>query len=70
MLLHAIARSDGTRPSVTRALLGTRVRNGLIGSFAFTPTGDTTAGSVTMTRVEHGRPVPLSVITPPAGTGF
>jgi DNA-binding SARP family transcriptional activator/ABC-type branched-subunit amino acid transport system substrate-binding protein len=67
VLLDAIARSDGTRPSVTRALLHARVRNGLIGSFSFTPTGDTTAGSVTMIRVEHGRPAPLRVITPPAG---
>jgi len=66
VLLEAIARSDGTRPSVTRALFRTNVRNGLIGSFAFTPTGDTTAGSVTMIRVEHGRPIPLRVITPPA----
>jgi branched-chain amino acid transport system substrate-binding protein len=65
VLLDAIARSAGTRPSVTRALFRTRVRNGLVGSFSFTPTGDTTAGSVTIIRVEHGRPVPLRVITPP-----
>jgi DNA-binding SARP family transcriptional activator/ABC-type branched-subunit amino acid transport system substrate-binding protein len=64
-LLDAIARSDGTRASVTKALFRTRVRNGLIGSFSFTPTGDTTAGSVTMIRIERGRPVPLRVITPP-----
>jgi ABC-type branched-subunit amino acid transport system substrate-binding protein len=65
VLLDAIARSDGTRASVTRALFRTRIRNGLIGSFSFTPTGDPTKGSVTMIRVEHGRPVPLRVITPP-----
>jgi branched-chain amino acid transport system substrate-binding protein len=67
VLLDAIASSDGTRPSVTRSLFRTRVRNGLIGSFSFTPSGDTTAGSVTMIRVERGRPVPLWVIAPPAG---
>jgi DNA-binding SARP family transcriptional activator/ABC-type branched-subunit amino acid transport system substrate-binding protein len=67
VLLDAIARSDGTRSSVTRALFRTRVRNGLIGSFSFTPTGDTTRGSVTMIRVQRGKPVPLRVITPPAG---
>jgi DNA-binding SARP family transcriptional activator/ABC-type branched-subunit amino acid transport system substrate-binding protein len=67
VLLDAIARSDASRASVTRALFRTRVRNGLLGSFSFTPTGDTTAGSVTIIRVEHGRPVPLRVITPPAG---
>jgi DNA-binding SARP family transcriptional activator/ABC-type branched-subunit amino acid transport system substrate-binding protein/DNA-binding beta-propeller fold protein YncE len=66
VLLDAIARSDGTRSSVTRALFRTRVRNGLIGSFSFTPTGDTTKGSVTMIRVQQGKPVPLRVVTPPA----
>jgi ABC-type branched-subunit amino acid transport system substrate-binding protein len=65
VLLDAIARSDGTRASVTRALFATRVRNGLTGSFSFTPAGDTTTGSVTMIRVEHGKPVPLRVATPP-----
>jgi DNA-binding SARP family transcriptional activator/ABC-type branched-subunit amino acid transport system substrate-binding protein len=68
VLLDAIARSDGTRPSVTRALFRTRVRNGLIGSFSFTPVGDITRGSVTIIRIEHGKPVPLRVITPPART--
>ena len=67
VLLDAIGRSVGTRASVTKALLQTRVRNGLIGSFSFTPTGDTTAGAVTMIRVDHGQPVPLRVITPPGG---
>lgn len=66
VLLHAIARSNATRASVTRALLATHLRDGIIGSFSFTPTGDTTAGSVTIIRVEHGQPVPLRVITPPA----
>jgi DNA-binding SARP family transcriptional activator/ABC-type branched-subunit amino acid transport system substrate-binding protein len=66
VLLDAIAQSDGTRSSVTRALLSTRVKNGLIGSFSFTPTGDTTTGSLTMIRITHGRPEPLRVITPPA----
>jgi branched-chain amino acid transport system substrate-binding protein len=66
VLLDAIARSDGTRLSVTKALFTTRVRNGVIGSFSFTPTGDTTTGSVTMIRVKKGKPVPLGVTAPPA----
>jgi DNA-binding SARP family transcriptional activator/ABC-type branched-subunit amino acid transport system substrate-binding protein len=65
LLLDAIARSDATRRSVTRALFRTRVRNGLIGSFSFTRTGDITAGKVTMIRIERGRPVPVRVVTPP-----
>jgi branched-chain amino acid transport system substrate-binding protein len=66
VMLDAIAHSDGTRRSVTRALFASRVRDGIIGSFAVTPTGDTTAGAVTIIRVEHGKPVPVRVITPPA----
>jgi len=65
VLLNAIARSNGTRSSVTRALLATHVRNGIIGNFAITPTGDTTAGAVTIIRVEHSQPIPQRVITPP-----
>ena len=66
VLVDAIARSDGTRSSVTSALFATHVKNGVIGSFSFTPTGDTTRGSITMIRVEQGKPVPLRVITQPA----
>src|SRR6185436_6213316 len=33
VMLDAIARSDGTRPSVTRELMTTRVRNSFLGSF-------------------------------------
>jgi branched-chain amino acid transport system substrate-binding protein len=65
VLLDAIARSDGTRASVTSAVFATRVRKGLTGSFSFTPAGDTTTGSVTMVRVERGKPVPLRIVTPP-----
>jgi ABC-type branched-subunit amino acid transport system substrate-binding protein len=67
VLLDAIARSDGTRASVTKALFSTRVRNGLVGSFSFTPAGDSTKGSITMIRVQQGKPVPLRVVTPPSG---
>ncbi len=66
VLLDAIALSNGTRASVTKALFAIHVRDGIIGTFAFTPTGDTTAGSVTIIRVEHGQPLPLRAITPPA----
>jgi branched-chain amino acid transport system substrate-binding protein len=38
VLLEAIAASDGTRASVTRNLLRTRVRRGILGSFEFDET--------------------------------
>jgi YVTN family beta-propeller protein len=50
VMLDAIARSDGTRASVTRELLATRVRNGILGSFRFDRNGDTTAQRVTILR--------------------
>ena len=50
VMLDAIARSDGTRVSVTRELLATRVRDGLLGSFRFDRNGDTTRQSVTLLR--------------------
>jgi ABC-type branched-subunit amino acid transport system substrate-binding protein/DNA-binding beta-propeller fold protein YncE len=65
VLLDAIAASDGTRASVTRNLLRMRVKNGILGSFEFDANGDTTAGGVTMYRIENGKPRVLAVLTPP-----
>jgi len=65
-LLDAIARSDGTRASVTRALSKTTITNGVLGSFSFDENGDTTAGAVTVYRIVQGKPVVFAVITPPA----
>jgi ABC-type branched-subunit amino acid transport system substrate-binding protein len=50
VMLDAIARSDGTRASVAKELLATRVRDGLIGSFRFDRNGDTTRQTVTILR--------------------
>jgi branched-chain amino acid transport system substrate-binding protein len=65
VLLDAIARSDGTRASVTRELFKTKVTNGILGSFSFDRNGDTTAGAVTIYRIVDGKPTVFSVITPP-----
>jgi branched-chain amino acid transport system substrate-binding protein len=54
LVLDAIARSAGTRRTVARAVLQARVRNGLIGSFAFDLHGDVKPAPVTIFRV-HGR---------------
>jgi ABC-type branched-subunit amino acid transport system substrate-binding protein len=66
VLLDAIARSDGSRRSVTRELFRTRVHGGLLNDFAITATGDTTAGAVTVYRVHEGTPRLVDVIAPPA----
>jgi branched-chain amino acid transport system substrate-binding protein len=54
VLVDAIARSDGTRPSIVRELFDTRVRNGLLGSFTFDANGDSSESPITIVRVRQG----------------
>jgi branched-chain amino acid transport system substrate-binding protein len=65
LLLDAIARSNGTRASVNDVLFTSRVHNGILGDFAITPSGDTTANKVTIYRLTAGKLKRLTVITPP-----
>ena len=64
VLLDAIARSNETRASVTARLMSTKVDDGILGSFSFTPSGDTTAGAVTVYQRRSGSARILRVITP------
>ena len=66
VLLDAIARSDGSRASVTKELFRTRISDGILGSFSIDRNGDTTARAVTIYRIVRGRPTVYAVITPPA----
>jgi branched-chain amino acid transport system substrate-binding protein len=54
VVLDAIARSDGTRPSVVAEILRTRVEDGLLGTFGFDQNGDITESPVTILRVARG----------------
>jgi len=54
VLLDSIARSDGTRGSITSDLFTTHVRGGILGTFGFDRNGDTTLNPVLIYRV-HGR---------------
>jgi len=76
VLLDAIARSNGTRASVASELLGTRVNDGLIGSFGFDRHGNPTPAPITILRIDFSAferlvgatmlPVVLDrVLTPP-----
>ncbi len=51
ILLDAIARSDGTRPSVTKELFKTRVENGILGAIRFDKNGDPVEAPVTIWRI-------------------
>jgi branched-chain amino acid transport system substrate-binding protein len=55
LLLDAVARSDGTRASVSSNLFRARVRNGLLGSFEIDADGDPTPTPITIVRLEHGQ---------------
>jgi ABC-type branched-subunit amino acid transport system substrate-binding protein len=54
LLLDAIARSDGTRASVSSELFDARVRRGLLGSFAIDSNGDPTPAPIAIVRLERG----------------
>jgi branched-chain amino acid transport system substrate-binding protein len=68
VLLDALARSDGSRTGVRRALFATRVSGGLLGSYRFDANGDPVAARgpvVAFTAYRAGdRFVPLATITP------
>jgi branched-chain amino acid transport system substrate-binding protein len=51
LVVHAIARSDGSRASVLRALRASKVKNGLLGTFGFDRNGDNTAAPVPIMRI-------------------
>jgi DNA-binding SARP family transcriptional activator/ABC-type branched-subunit amino acid transport system substrate-binding protein/DNA-binding beta-propeller fold protein YncE len=75
LLLDAIARSDGTRASVSAELFRARVRGGLLGDIEIDAVGDPIPAPVTIVRLEHGGGTNVvashegarvfSVITPP-----
>ncbi|MFZ1878606.1 MAG: BTAD domain-containing putative transcriptional regulator, partial [Gaiellaceae bacterium] len=52
VLLDAVARSDGTRASVDRALFATHLRTSLVGPIAFNADGDPTPAPITIYRVD------------------
>jgi branched-chain amino acid transport system substrate-binding protein len=57
ILLAAIARSNGTRSSVTEHVLADRVVGGTLGTFRFDRNGDMSPGPVTVYRVKHGHQI-------------
>jgi ABC-type branched-subunit amino acid transport system substrate-binding protein len=56
MLLQTIARSNGTRPSVTRALFDSRDRDGYVGPVSFDDNGDPRPAAIAIYRVDPKLP--------------
>jgi DNA-binding SARP family transcriptional activator/ABC-type branched-subunit amino acid transport system substrate-binding protein/streptogramin lyase len=69
ILLDAIARSDGTRPSVTRELFRTNVEDGILGDIRFDENGDLVEGPVTIYRIAGNRAVVDRVVIASLTTG-
>ena len=69
MLLAAIARSDGTRPSVVHELFRTRITDGILGNFTVSPTGDLNPNLVIIDRTTPQPPgtKPVTTIRVPPG---
>jgi DNA-binding SARP family transcriptional activator/ABC-type branched-subunit amino acid transport system substrate-binding protein len=65
VMLDAIARSDGSRASVTRSLFKTSVSNGILGSFSITPTGDSTLNAVAVHRIRGGKVTAFGTVIVP-----
>jgi len=55
ILLDAIARSDGSRASVTREVRRTRIESGILGDISFDRNGDLVSAPVTAFRVGRNR---------------
>jgi branched-chain amino acid transport system substrate-binding protein len=50
-VLEAIARSDGTRASVTRELRRLKIEDGILGTFSFDENGDMTPAAISVFRI-------------------
>ena len=65
VLLDAIARSDGSRGSISAELFKTKVKNGILGTFTINKNGDTSSNPVAIYRVKGGKSTDFKVIIPP-----
>ncbi len=65
LLLDAIARSDGSRASVTRNLFGTRASDRIFRNFWIMPTGDSTLNAVAVYRISKGKLTPFETVLVP-----
>ena len=68
ILLEAVARSDGTRDSVTRELFRTNVEDGILGAIRFDENGDLFEGPFTIYRIAGKRALVDRVVVAEAPT--
>jgi branched-chain amino acid transport system substrate-binding protein len=70
ILLDAIARSDGTRPSVNRELRRTSLEDGILGDIDFDENGDLVEGPVTFFRAVGPREPSTTEVVLTKGLAF
>ena len=66
VMLNAIAKSNGTRSSVTTNLLKTNLANSITGTVRFNANGDVQGGPVAIYRIAAGKSTDFRVIYPPS----
>jgi branched-chain amino acid transport system substrate-binding protein len=66
VLANAIAKSDGSRASITKNLYNQTFTKGVIGSFKIDASGDPSLGGVTVDQYVGGQSKIITVINPPA----
>ena len=66
MLANAVAKSDGSRPSIDSHLYSQTFPSGIIGSFKIDSSGDPSLGGVTVDVITKGVITPVVVVNPPS----
>jgi branched-chain amino acid transport system substrate-binding protein len=66
VILAAIAKSDGTRASVTKGLFNISVATSPIGAFKLNANGDTNQGAISFYQIKGGQAAFKKLISPPA----
>jgi len=66
VLLNAIAKSNGTRASVTTQVLKTNIPNSITGTVTFNANGDVQGGPVAIYRIVAGKSTDYTVLYPPS----
>jgi branched-chain amino acid transport system substrate-binding protein len=65
VVLNAIAKSDGTREKVLDNLFKTDVKDGILGSFKLTSTGDVSKPTYAFYKIQNGKQTDFKVIQAP-----
>ena len=64
VMLQSVAAHGADRAAITRGILGITIRNGILGNFTISKTGDTNLLPVTIYRQAGKRLIPVKTITP------